>query len=52
MRDIWQIFVFFSLTSFVAIKVSGTVLAAWSWWWLLMAPVPFLSLAYSHLGWL
>ena len=43
----WRIVIFASLTIFVAGKVAG-VLAAWSWWWLLMPAVP--TFAY-FLGW-
>lgn len=35
---------------FIAIKVGGTSLAAWSWWWLLMTPVPVLSLLVTKWG--
>lgn len=30
--------------AFVAIKVAGTSLAAWSWWWLIVPIVPILGL--------
>ncbi len=35
---------------FIAIKLAGTSLVAWSWWWLLMPIVPVLSLAVKHFG--
>jgi hypothetical protein len=41
---------FVCLNVFVAIKVGGTALAAWSWWWLLMTPVPVFWLLLSRLG--
>lgn len=40
------------IAAFVAIKLAGTVLAAWSWWWLLMPEVPLLADALGRLGWL
>ncbi len=46
MRLFWVLSVF----SFIAVKVGGTVLAAWSWWWLLLAQVPVLVLLFSRLG--
>ena len=36
--------------SFIAIKVAGSSLAAWSWWWLLMPVVPVLSLLVVRMG--
>lgn len=33
---------------FIAVKLAGHVFAAWSWWWLLMAPVPWLALLVEH----
>lgn len=35
---------------FIAVKVGGTALAAWSWWWLLMPLVPVLSLLVKAWG--
>lgn len=35
---------------FIAIKLAGTSLAAWSWWWLLLPIVPLLALVVQHLG--
>lgn len=35
---------------FIAIKVAGTTLAAWSWWWLLLPPVPLIGAVVVHLG--
>lgn len=35
---------------FVAVKVAGITFAAWSWWWLLMTPVPTLSLLVKYFG--
>ncbi len=35
---------------FIAVKVGGTSLAAWSWWWLLLPIVPVLSLLVTRWG--
>lgn len=35
---------------FIAIKLAGTSLASWSWWWLLMPIVPLLGLVVKHFG--
>ena len=39
-----------SLLVFIAVKVAGTSLAAWSWWWLLLPPVPLIGALVVHLG--
>jgi len=31
-------------------KLTGTVFAAWSYWWLFLPIVPWLSLAVKHFG--
>lgn len=38
------------LLIFVTIKVGGTALAQWSWWWLLLPIVPDLALILTKLG--
>ena len=35
---------------FVVIKMMGTALASWSWWWLFLPIVPVLSLVVKHFG--
>lgn len=35
---------------FIVIKVGGTQLAAWSWWWLLLPIVPDLVIILRHFG--
>jgi len=35
---------------FVATKVGGVSLAAWSWWWLLMPIVPCLGIVVQKAG--
>lgn len=30
--------------TFVAVKIGGTALASWSWWWLLLPQVPVVDL--------
>lgn len=39
------------LLMFVLIKVAGTALADWSWWWLLLPIVPDLAFVFTKLGW-
>lgn len=39
------------LVMFVFIKVAGTSLADWSWWWVLLPIVPDLAFVFSKLGW-
>ena len=46
-QQIWQLVVFASFAVFVAGKVTG-VFVSWSWWWLLMTPVPIFA---RVLGW-
>ncbi len=41
-----------TLWAFVVIKAFGTSLVAWSWWWVLLPPVPTFWLAFTRLGWL
>ena len=36
--------------SFIAIKVAGTSLAAWSWWWMLLPVIPIFGLFVKHFG--
>jgi hypothetical protein len=38
--------------AFIAIKVAGAALAAWSWWWLLFPLVPVMALVLGKMGWL
>lgn len=38
------------LLTFIAIKLAGTTLAAWSWWWILLPPVPLIGAVVVHLG--
>ncbi len=35
---------------FIAVKLAGTSLAAWSWWWLLMPIVPIFGLIVERVG--
>lgn len=44
--SLWTLFFWF----FLAVKVGGTSLAAWSWWWVLFPPVPVLGLLVSQWG--
>jgi hypothetical protein len=39
-----------SFWAFVAIKVAGTSLAAWSWWWILIPPIPVVGLFVARYG--
>ena len=43
---IWSL----SFWGYIAVKVAGTSLVAWSWWWLLMPVMPILGLAVQRLG--
>ena len=36
--------------SFIAIKVAGSSLALWSWWWILVPVVPVLGLIVERAG--
>ncbi len=38
------------LLLFVIIKLGGTSLATWSWWWLLLPVVPVFVLLFQKLG--
>ncbi len=40
---------FLSFWMFIATKVWGSVLAAWSWWWLLLPFVPWCGYAVQRL---
>lgn len=50
MQHVASAFSAITLAFFIAVKLGGTALAAWSWWWLLMPLVPVLSLAVKALG--
>lgn len=38
------------LVSFLVMKLGGTLLAAWSWWWILFPIVPVLAAILGVLG--
>lgn len=38
------------LALFIAVKLAGTSLATWSWWWLLMPLVPTVAFVLDKLG--
>ncbi len=40
------------LLMFVVIKVGGTALVEWSWWWILAPVIPDLVLIFKRVGWL
>jgi hypothetical protein len=46
MKIVWPV----CLWTFIAIKVAGTSFAAWSWWWVLLSPIPVVSLITGKLG--
>lgn len=50
MKTILNLLWSFMLSFFIAVKLAGTSLAGWSWWWLLMPAVPDLSLVVMRLG--
>ena len=35
---------------FVIVKVGGTALASWSWWWILLPIVPDVVIILKHFG--
>lgn len=43
---LWQL----SFWMFIVIKVGGTALADWSWWWVLLPIVPDLVLLLRKIG--
>ncbi len=38
------------LLAFLVLKLGGSSLAAWSWWWLLLPIVPVLVVVFQRLG--
>ena len=46
MQFLWAI----CLLVFIAVKVAGTTLATWSWWWILLPPVPLIGALVVYLG--
>jgi hypothetical protein len=36
--------------AFIVLKVWGTVLASWSWWWILLSPIPVLWAVFKTFG--
>ncbi len=49
-RTGWDRFGWLILWAFVAVKVAGTSLAAWSWWWVFLPIVPLLGLLVAKAG--
>lgn len=50
MKKIPSLVYFLIFWGFITIKMVGTSLAAWSWWWLLLPIVPVLSIFVQRLG--
>lgn len=48
MKHLTQTIAVICFWSFIAIKLAGTSLALWSWWWILLSPVPLISLLVQH----
>lgn len=46
LKIVWPV----TMWTFIAVKVAGTSFAMWSWWWLLLPPVPVVSLITGKLG--
>ncbi len=44
-------FLDFWILMFLIIKIGGTSLASWSWWWILLPIVPDLVFIIQKLGW-
>lgn len=38
------------LVAFLVLKLGGTLLANWSWWWLLLPIVPVLVVLFHRMG--
>jgi hypothetical protein len=38
------------LLAFLVLKLGGSSMAAWSWWWLLLPIVPVLVVVFQRLG--
>lgn len=38
------------LIIFLVMKLGGTIVAAWSWWWVLCPIVPVLAVVLQHFG--
>lgn len=41
-----------ALTLFIVLKLGATVLADWSWWWVLWPIVPDIVAICKHVGWM
>jgi len=39
------------LLMFLVIKIGGTALASWSWWWVLLPIVPDIMWFVTKMGW-
>lgn len=44
MKHLVSLFATLLFWGFIVVKVAGHTFAAWSWWWVLMPIVPWLSL--------
>lgn len=42
----------FWFVMFLVLKLGGTGLATWSWWWIFLPIVPDLVFIFQKLGWL
>jgi hypothetical protein len=39
-----------TLLIFLVVKVGGTLLASWSWWWVLFPPIPVIVMLLNAAG--
>jgi hypothetical protein len=49
-RAIGATFYWIIFSTFVAVKVGGVSLAAWSWWWILLPMVPVIGIFVQRSG--
>ncbi len=50
MKHLVQFFWVVMFWGFITVKVWGVSFATWSWWWVLLAIVPWLALSVKHFG--
>lgn len=49
-QTLWTVAGCLLFWGYFAVKFVGTTFAVWSWWWLLLPIVPWLSLLIAHFG--
>jgi hypothetical protein len=48
MTSFWEGLWWLAAFAFIGIKLAGTALVAWSWWWVLLPFVPLFGLYAQH----